>query len=316
MTSSNRYHKHILGVLAFLVALQVALVTVLGFGPKAPSPSQIADSREDNLANSVMRQKELESILAPPPVLPFSKDADLRMLKIEEEESESNAQTIQPTIRIEPVYFENLVVHEDLSPEERKKEFIATVLPLILRANKELLSRREQVLDAIDNGDLDALMQWAELYRIDPIPSEIDALGHQLLRRVNMIPVSLALSQSAIESGWGTSRFALDGNALFGQWAWSEEAGLRPEEARYDNAVVRAFPDLFASVRAYMHNLNTHYGYKDFRSVRSAENYNIDSLIETLILYSEEREVYVEKVKDMIVANDFVFYDNAILADE
>jgi len=313
MASSTRFHGPILGLLIALVALQVALVTVLGLGPKPP---EIADSREDNLANTATRLKELESILAPPPVLPFSDDPDPRMLKIEEHTRPPDQPKSVPEIRIEPVYFETLVIHEELTPEERKKEFIATVLPLILRANQELSSRREQVLDAIEDGDLDALMQWAELYRNDPIPTETDAIGDELLLRVNTIPVSIALGQSAIESGWGTSRFAADGNALFGQWAWSEDAGLRPEEARYDNAVVRAFPDLFASVRAYMHNLNTHYGYEDFRRVRSTDDHTTNALIDTLTLYSEEREVYVEKVKDLIKANDFAFYDGAVLADQ
>ena len=110
---------------------------------------------------------------------------------------------------------------------------------------------------------------WARLYRVKSEGKSLEDLQRDLLQRADMVPVSLALAQAAIESGWGTSRFARQGNALFGQWAWQADAGLKPAEASNSRAVVRSFPNLFGSVRAYMHNLNTHSSYATFRERRT-----------------------------------------------
>ena len=211
----------------------------------------------------------------------------------------------KPSLLIEPIYFETLPDLSSLSADQRKKRFVAVILPLILRSNQELNDRREQVMRLIEARDLEKLQQWAQLYRIKNQPKDIDQLGAALLERVNTVPVSIALGQAAIESGWGTSRFALQGNALFGQWAWSKNAGIRPIEASNSKAVVRSFANLFDSVRAYMHNLNTHYSYQDFRDVRTRPDANNSDLIDTLINYSEERGLYVDKLKSIIRANEF-----------
>ena len=211
----------------------------------------------------------------------------------------------KPSLLIEPIYFETLPDLSSLSADQRKKRFVAVMLPLILRSNQELKDRREQVMRLIEARDLEKLQQWAQLYRIKNQPKDIDQLGAALLERVNTVPVSIALGQAAIESGWGTSRFALQGNALFGQWAWSKNAGIRPIEASNSKAVVRSFANLFDSVRAYMHNLNTHYSYQDFRDVRIRPDANNSDFIDTLINYSEERGLYVDKLKSIINANEF-----------
>ena len=116
------------------------------------------------------------------------------------------------------------------------------------------------------------------------------------------IPVSLALAQAAKETGWGTSRFALEGNALFGQWTWSGE-GLRPKESdKNEGHKVMKFNVLQASVRAYQRNLNTHSSYIDFRKARAELRDNgkpLDSLIlaEYLDKYAETGDKYVEVLK-------------------
>lgn len=211
----------------------------------------------------------------------------------------------KPALLIEPIYFETLPDLSSLSADQRKKRFVAVMLPLILRSNQELQDRRQQVMRLIEERDFKKLHQWAQLYRIKNQPKDIDALGALLLKRINTVPVSIALGQAAIESGWGTSRFALEGNAIFGQWAWSQDAGIRPINASNERAVVRSFINLFDSVRAYMHNLNTHYSYQDFRDVRTRPNASNSDLIDTLIKYSEERELYVDKLKSIIEANEF-----------
>ena len=120
----------------------------------------------------------------------------------------------------------------------------------------------------------------------------------------------MALAQAAIESGWGTSRFANEGNALFGQWAWQRDAGIKPLEARDERVVVRSFDDLLDSVRAYMHNLNTHRNYEDFRSKRAKMHdkpatSKTKALVQHLDGYAEIGEAYVTKVLDVIRSNDF-----------
>ncbi len=234
-------------------------------------------------------------------------DDQVARLELAFNQTASAVQSIvnKPPLLIEPIYFATLPDLSSLSADQRKKRFVAVMLPLILRSNQELKDRREQVVRLIEEKDLEKLQQWAQLYRIKNQPKDIDALGAALLERVNTIPVSIALGQAAIESGWGTSRFALQGNAMFGQWAWSKNAGIRPTEASNSKAVVRSFTNLFDSVRAYMHNLNTHYTYQDFRDVRTRPNANNSDLIDTLINYSEERGLYVDKLKSIINANEF-----------
>lgn len=215
--------------------------------------------------------------------------------------------------KVAPIYVERLPDLERLTPDQRKKRFVAIMLPLIIRSNQELMDRRQQVADLIETNNQKKLRQWAQLYRLKNLPDDHQALGAMIMARVNTVPVSIALGQAAIESGWGTSRFAIQGNALYGQWAWSQSAGLRPNDASNEKAVVRSFANLFDSVRAYMHNLNTHHSYESFRSLRNNGDANKDDLIDTLINYSEERDVYVSKLKSIIAANGFDRYDDAEL---
>lgn len=219
-------------------------------------------------------------------------------------------------LKVAPVYLKHLPDLQSLDTAQRKRRFVAIVLPLILRANIELDERRRLIIKAVNDGNVPLLHQWAELYRLETKSDDIEELSRQLLLRVDRIPPSLALAQSAIESGWGTSRFALQGNALFGQWAWSNDQGIKPTDARYENVVVRSFSNLFDSVRAYMHNLNTHHSYENFRRLRQIEDIETRALIGTLNIYSEEREVYVDKLSNMIDSNNFIIYDNAELLAE
>jgi Bax protein len=132
------------------------------------------------------------------------------------------------------------------------------------------------------------------------------------------IPVSLAIAQAAKETGWGTSRFALEGNALFGQWTWSGE-GLRPKEAKEgENHKVMKFNILQASVRAYQRNINTHSTYKDFRKARAKlrdNNKPLDSieLSKYLNKYAETGNQYVEVLQKIIIQNKLQDFDDAKL---
>ena len=208
--------------------------------------------------------------------------------------------------------------HFELTGDEQKQSFIKLVLPLILAANDELLKRREAVTASVQANDRNKLDQWAVLYRIDSKDFNNFELAERLLHRVDTIPVALALAQAAVESGWGTSRFAQQGNALFGQWAWTESAGMRPLAASNERAVVRSFGSLLESVRAYMHNLNTHQNYKRFRDARyrlkpQAETVKASGLATYLDSYAEIGQAYVKKLLDVMSSNNFDRYAEAKL---
>ena len=110
--------------------------------------------------------------------------------------------------------------HQSLSGSAQKASFLKIALPLILAGNEEILRRRDAIRRSNQNDDRADLEKWAYLYDIKITDQDNNALTRQLLRRADVIPVPIALAQAAIESGWGTSRFAIKGNALFGQWAW------------------------------------------------------------------------------------------------
>jgi len=208
--------------------------------------------------------------------------------------------------------------HFEMTGDAQKQSFINLVLPSILAANDELLQRREAVQAAVQAHDRDKLDQWAVLYRIEAEKLDDTGLAERLLRRVDTIPVALALAQAAVESGWGTSRFARQGNALFGQWAWTESAGMRPLAASNDRAVVRSFGSLLESVRAYMHNLNTHQNYERFRDARyrlkpQSEAVKARRLAAYLDSYAEIGQAYVEKLLVIISSNNFDHYAEAKL---
>ena len=136
---------------------------------------------------------------------------------------------------------------------------------------------------------------------------------------MDIIPVSLAIAQAAKETGWGTSRFAIEGNALFGQWTWSGE-GIKPAGIDSENAKhkVMKFKVLKASVRAYQRNLNTHGSYKKFRSERASMRDNeeeLDSLLlaDYLDKYAATGKEYTKILKQIIKQNNLKDFDKVKL---
>ncbi len=231
-----------------------------------------------------------------------------------------NLETARTTQLLIPrEFFKNIPTsHQALSGSAQKASFFKIALPLILAGNEEVMQRRDSIGRASQNGDRAKLEKWAHLYDIKITGQDNDTLTNQLLRRVDVIPVPIALAQAAVESGWGTSRFAIKGNALFGQWAWRDDAGLRPLTPTNDRAVVRSFGTLFGSVRAYMHNLNTHPYYENFRNARAAlydrsEEKKTQVLVKHLDRYAEIGPVYVTKLEELIRTNNFVQYARADL---
>jgi len=204
-------------------------------------------------------------------------------------------------------------------PAKRKALFIKTVLPLILQANDEIRADRARLERILEHkGDLPAVDRlWlaakAEVYEVE----RADLTG--LRDRMDVIPPSLAIAQAAEESGWGTSRFVLEGNALFGQWTFSRNRHMVPRgRAAGRSHQVQAFPNLIEGVRAYMENLNTHRAYRRFRDFRSAQRAKSQplhglELAATLANYSERREKYVETIQGLIRFNRLQALDGARL---
>jgi len=204
----------------------------------------------------------------------------------------------------------------------RKEVFLSVMLPLVLEANERVQQKRAQLLVieakqaagyALTDVQQQRLESIAAEYNTDP--DRIDLL----LRRVDAVPPSLALAQAAIESGWGTSRFILEGNAVFGQWTWGDENGIVPSGREAGKShKIKSFAQLMDSVRAYVHNLNTHKAYREYREKRQmlrAEGKRLNglSLVPTLISYSELKGKYLGLLRNIITVNELQPLDAAQL---
>ena len=201
--------------------------------------------------------------------------------------------------------------------KKRKEFFIQIVLPLIVKENNNIRIDRKTLFSVINKSNNSvAEKQWLEKkYKQYGVKSgDLSSLKV----RMDEIPVSLAIAQAAKETGWGTSRFAQEGNALFGQWTWSGE-GLKPKDADADKGhKVMKFNVLQASVRAYQRNLNTHRTYREFRKAR-AELRDLNKPLDSLELskylnkYAETGNQYVEVLQKIIKQNDLKDFDDAKL---
>ena len=201
--------------------------------------------------------------------------------------------------------------------KKRKEFFIQIVLPLIIQENNNIKLDRKTLFSIINKSDnTNSEKQWLDKkYKQYGVKSKDLST---LKIRMDEIPVSLAIAQAAKETGWGTSRFAQEGNALFGQWTWSGE-GLKPKDAKEgEDHKVMKFNILQASVRAYQRNLNTHSTYKDFRKARAElrdSNKPLDSLelSNHLNKYAETGNQYVEVLQQIIKQNKLKDFDDAKL---
>ena len=201
--------------------------------------------------------------------------------------------------------------------KKRKEFFIQIVLPLIVKENNNIRIDRKTLFSVINKSNNSvAEKQWLEKkYKQYGVKSgDLSSLKV----RMDEIPISLAIAQAAKETGWGTSRFALEGNALFGQWTWSGE-GLKPKDADADKGhKVMKFNVLQASVRAYQRNLNTHRTYREFRKAR-AELRDLNKPLDSLELskylnkYAETGNQYVEVLQKIIKQNNLKDFDDAKL---
>ena len=203
---------------------------------------------------------------------------------------------------------------------EKKEQFFDFLAPKITHANAEILKARAfllkhrtqlsegQSLDASVVARIKALSALCKVAS-PSVMNAMDITWDKLLQRVDTLPVSLVLAQAANESGWGTSRFALDGNNFFGVWCYVEGCGLKPKQ-RDQGATheVKRYASIYDSVTAYIHNINTNSAYTDLRAIRmSLRGLNTPSLgsqlAEGLRAYSVRGEAYVREIQAMIRSN-------------
>jgi len=221
--------------------------------------------------------------------------------------------------KVKPIYLTKLPKDlNTLGDTKTKRElFIKIVLPLILHENEKIIDDRKRLFKILGKnfnspGEKVWLNRRFKEYKIE------DKDLAELKMRMDIIPVSIAVAQAANESGWGTSRFALEGNALFGQWTWSKK-GISPKNKDPDQShKILQFQILKASVRAYKNNLNTHNAYKEFREVRaklrqSGTNITGLALIKYLKNYAAIGEKYTEIIKGIIEHNSLTDFDKVNL---
>ena len=200
------------------------------------------------------------------------------------------------------------------SSKKRKELFIKIVLPLIIEENFKIRFDRKKLFQILNkNNTTKRDKAWLDL-KFKQYGIKNNDLA-RLKIRMDEIPVSLAIAQAAKETGWGSSRFAQEGNALFGQWTWSGE-GIRPLDVeKNDTHRVAKFKILKASVRAYQRNLNTHSSYREFRVERAIQrdnNKKLNSikLVNFLDKYAETGKEYTEILKKIILQNNLIDFDD------
>ena len=205
----------------------------------------------------------------------------------------------------------------------KKVEFIKTLLPLIAFENQTILAERKKLLDisnflslekTLSENDLNYLNKISLKYKISSKNKHKIDLINQLLLSVNIIPNSIVLAQAANESGWGTSRFAREYNALFGQYTYDENSGVIPSQREKGKKhLIKNFKSINKSVESYFNNINSHHAYKNFRKLRSQidnfdNDYNIKILTNALDVYAED-ESYVETINKIIDTNNLNQFD-------
>ena len=230
-----------------------------------------------------------------------------------------NLEDVRKNKLVKPISLK-LLPHEMKKIENIKKRkdlFIQIILPLVIKENNNIRLDRNKLFSILNKSkNTNAEKVWLNLRFKQYGVANKDLSTLKI--RMDEVPNSIAIAQAAKETGWGTSRFAQEGNALFGQWTWSGD-GIKPSEAddKSTHKVMR-FKILQASVRAYQRNLNTHSSYKSFRGARAElrdQGEKLDSMIlsKHLDKYAETGKEYVKILQQIIRQNNLTDFDDAKL---
>ena len=209
-------------------------------------------------------------------------------------------------------------------PARKKKLFISILLPIVLKSNEIVLQERKVMRIAFLENNIEKIEYFSKRYKVKNFKKinfhnvsslQLIEIKEELLNKINQIPISMMLAQAAIESGWGSSRFAKQGNALFGEWTWKNNAGLKPRDNLNAKFSVKSFINISASVNSYILNLNRHPAYREMRKYRSliiknGKNLSGFEMANYLDKYAEIGFEYVVKVTSMIKSNKFDKFDN------
>ena len=297
---------------------------------------------EENLVTNLPKQEELkpkEEVKEPSKALDTSKEEAKELAKTNNEYQpdagyDLNAQTVlnlfedleydldkvRDEKQVKPIYFTRLPRDLDKikTIKAKKETFLQIVLPLVVAENEKIETDRNYLLKVIRDNDSDEKLQWLKRkfkeYKVK------DGDINELIEKIDIVPTSIALAQAAKESGWGTSRFALEGNAIFGQWTW-DGVGIEPLDKSNDqDHKILKFPILRASVKAYITNLNTHPSYKSFREKRLMLRQNNKALsgidlIHELANYAETGKEYTRILEQIIEQNDLQEFESVVIDD-
>ena len=200
-----------------------------------------------------------------------------------------------------------------------KKDFVRTVLPLIINENQKILSKRNKLLllknkleknYSLTNSEIKLLKNLSKTYKVSFDKKHKNEIIEILISKIDVIPNSIVLAQAAIESGWGSSRFAKEYNALFGEYTYDNNKGVIPlKRENGETHLIKSFNSLNSSVKSYFNNINSHYAYEEFREIRKImrerNNFsNTDLLVNQLGKYAEDKN-YIQTIQAVIKKNSF-----------
>tara|TARA_B100000959_G_scaffold4476_1_gene4791 strand:+ start:977 stop:2110 length:1134 start_codon:yes stop_codon:yes gene_type:complete len=329
----NFFYITIVGI--FFIGIFYVTPFVIDFSKKKFSKNEIVLNKSNQNFNRVLEGKEIQNNknLIEDQEVDF-KDLfnDVFEFNINEQDTvRLSASTLNQLFKDEDYNLKDIrknklvkPINIDILPSEiksientrkRKELFIQIVLPLILEENKKIKLARKTLFSILNkNNNSQAEKNWlrSKFKQYGVVNKDLSTLKI----RMDEIPVSLAIAQAAKETGWGTSRFAQEGNALFGQWTYSGE-GIKPAASNEgDTHKVMKFKILKASVRAYQRNLNTHRSYREFRKVRAIQrdvlgDLNSLELVNYLDKYAETGKEYVKILKKIIEQNKLTDFDDA-----
>ena len=319
----------------FLISFSYFLPIAISFYSKNFTGKQIVINSSNKNFNKVLEGNEIESKIKESEKVDF-KDLFFDVFDIDINENDTvrlSASTINQLFKDENYNLTDIRKNKlvkpisiDLLPneiklientKEKKELFIQIILPLILEENKKIRIERKTLFSILNkNNNTDAEKNWlkSKFRQYGVINRDLATLKI----RMDEIPVSLAVAQAAKETGWGTSRFAQEGNALFGQWTYDGE-GIKPAKSDGDDKhKVMKFKILRASVRAYQRNLNTHKSYREFRKVRAIQRdvfgtLNSLELVNYLDKYAETGKLYTQILEKIIKQNSLMDFDQSKL---
>ena len=276
-----------------------------------------------NQINSLYSEKEI--ILKDPPVSEVLSEKLFVKIRVKP----INPKIISKIKNLNELNNQSSLLNKDFDYlDSNKKDFVKTVLPIIINENQNILMTRSfvenlknklETFRTLENKEIRTLNDIAKNYNIKYREKHKLDLVNEILSNVDVIPNSIVLAQAAIESGWGSSRFAKEHNALFGEYTYDTEKGVIPLNRDSGKThLIKSFNSLDSSVNSYFNNINSHYAYREFRNIRKImrdkNNFSdVNLLVEKLETYAADSN-YVNTIRSVIEKNNFKLFDNKTIS--